>query len=244
MAAALEKERRDAVTYTILTVLCTPAFVALASLLVVVLLCEIFRHGDYDLDALGVYTGMAVFLASMIVFVLANSTDSLARFELNGMWLAAVAVFVVLLVLTFGTPVQERSPVFFAVVYAALGFMVLGFLGQVQLPYPRADDADPQRSLRAVVYAAASFIVAAYGEIFRNSWLWVPPKPFEVRVGARVLCRLIDAPTDPLHPSAVAGRVATLLGKLKLVQTTDGGLLISPKGLDFVRTATQGPSQA
>ena len=250
LAAALEQERRDAVTYTILTVLCTPAFVALAALVVTFVVAFVMGyvfgrfHYRFESEVLAFYTVVSMFLGYMLVFVLVNSSDMYGEFAFHPMWLAGACVFVVLLVLTYLTPLPEATPVLFGVGYAVAGVVVLGLIGQVELPRRITDGTGGYDDVYALLLAVSSFIVAAYGEIFRGSWLWVPPKPFEVRVGARVLGRLVDDPTDPLHPSAVEGRVATLLGKLRLVQTADEGLVISPKGLDFVRTATQSPSRA
>jgi hypothetical protein len=85
--------------------------------------------------------------------------------------------------------------------------------------------------------ALCGFIVAAYGELLSASWLWVPPKSHEVRVAARVLCRLAASPNDPLSATTVEGRVATLLSRLKLVETTQEQLHLTRKGVEFIGAA-------
>lgn len=73
LVVVLKKKRREAIGYTVLTVLCTPTFVVLASLVALVLLGGVMRYADYDVDARGIYTGINVFLAYMMVFVLRYS---------------------------------------------------------------------------------------------------------------------------------------------------------------------------
>jgi hypothetical protein len=235
LAAMVEKERREAIAYSVLTVLCTPAFVALAAFFVGVLVAYLFRHMWSDLNATLFYTGFNVFLASMLVFVLTRSSESYMEFEFHGMWVAGAIVFVLLLILTYGTSLRERVPVLFGVGYMVGGLLVLGLIGQVRLPdHTVGTDAES-----SFILAVPAFIVAAYGELLSASWLWLPPKSHEIRVGVRVLCRLMDDQADPLHISAVEDRVMTLLSKLKLARQTDQGLMITAKGLDLVKTAVR-----
>ena len=93
LAAVLDKERREAIKYAIATVLCTPAFVALASFTILLVICYVFGRSDYNVDALGLYTGFIIFLAYMIVFVLRYSNPPEEPHQFNKNWIIAVALF-------------------------------------------------------------------------------------------------------------------------------------------------------
>ncbi|HUV66094.1 MAG TPA: hypothetical protein VMW24_19525, partial [Sedimentisphaerales bacterium] len=57
LVAVISKERQKAIRQTLLIVLCTPAFVALASLMALFVLVYFLRFADSDIDARGIYTG-------------------------------------------------------------------------------------------------------------------------------------------------------------------------------------------
>jgi hypothetical protein len=82
------------------------------------------------------------------------------------------------------------------------------------------------------------FVASAYAELLSVSWLWVPPKPHEIRIAAHVLCRLAADGKGPLHECVVDDRIERLLIRFKLLQRTDRELRLTRKGLDVVRTAT------
>jgi hypothetical protein len=75
LVTVLDKERREAIKYTIATVLCTPAFVALASFTICLVTGCVFLQSrdNYNMNVTDLYTGFIVFLAYMIVFVLRYS---------------------------------------------------------------------------------------------------------------------------------------------------------------------------
>jgi hypothetical protein len=56
----ISEERREAIGYTLLTVLCTPVFVLLASLVALLILAYVLHFADYDIDARGIYTGINI----------------------------------------------------------------------------------------------------------------------------------------------------------------------------------------
>jgi peptidoglycan/LPS O-acetylase OafA/YrhL len=139
LAAVMKKERREAIGYTVIIVLCTPAFV-LASLLGMIILFYVLGHPRYDIDALGIYTGINIFLALMLGFVLKRSNPPERPHEFDKTWLVGVIVFLFLLVLTYVTSLRVQFPLFFGILYGLLGFLVLGLLGQVQMNKPVTDD--------------------------------------------------------------------------------------------------------
>lgn len=240
LAAVLDRERRDAIAYTLLTVLATPFFVILASVAAFVLFAYIFRHSNYySLDASAIYTGINLFLAFMVVSALSGWTFPYKIDEIDKTWLAATGTYFVLLFLTYGTTLFQHSAFFFGIVYAVAAFLVLALLGQVYMNRRTTDGGSAEENFLSLVLAVAGFIAMSYGEIIHSSWLWVPPKPDELRVGAWLLCKLAAEQSRPLDSRAVQGRILRPLHRLKFVQVTENGLSLTPKGLDFVEAAVQ-----
>jgi hypothetical protein len=236
LEAAIRKARREAIAYTLLTVLCTPGFVVLACLAATVLMAWLFRGRWYDLDAMAFYTGLNLFLASMLATVMAGA-GFLKALQVDKMWFAAAVVFLLLLVVTYATSLMERAPVLFGIGYALGGFLVLGLLGRAEPRGPVNDGLDGRDCVPGTAVAVATLIVSAYGELLSASWLWVPPKPHEVRIAARVLCRLAAKENDPLSSSTVEDRVTTLLSRLKLIEVTQQQLHLTSKGQSLVQAA-------
>ena len=237
LAAVLARARKEAVAYAVLTVLSTPAFVAIASLVAASVLVYVLDESHYRIDsALAVYTGMTIFLASVLGLSATNPGKS-SSFALDRAWLAGVIVLLVLAVVTYATPLMEKAPVFFGIVCFVLGFLTLGLIGRAQANRPAGNPVDEPPTFRALVLAVSDFVLSAYGELLSASWLWFPPKPHEVRVAAHVLSHLATPEGDSLHERAVDNRIERLLLRLGLVAKTDQQLYLTPKGSDFVRAA-------
>jgi len=233
LVAVISKERQKAIRQTLLIVLCTPAFVALASLMALFVLVYFLRFADSDIDTRGIYTGMNVFLAIMLIFVLRCSNPPEEPHEFDRMWLAAAIVFILPLALTHATGLPERIPVLFAILYALLAFLVLGLLGQVQIEQPVHDDSDHQNPFASLILAVFGFIATAYGQMLRGSWLWFPPTTDELRLGAWVLCSLALENASPLEARAVPKRILNMLSQLKLIQVRGRKLKLTLKGQDL-----------
>jgi hypothetical protein len=258
LQVVLQKERREALVYTLLTVLCTPAFVAIASLVIACAAVYFLRRSIGPIDrAMAMYTGVIIFLAWAIASVPVNAQRSPTGFAADRTWRAGVAVFLVLLVITYATPLHEHHPLLFGAAYVALSLLALGLAGQTQLNHPppdvlrdypapeilrhysRPDILRQAPRIEGFPLAVAGFVVAAYGELLSASWLWVPPKPHEVRLAARVLCRLAAESDRPLAPDTAGDRVVRLLFRLRLIEVAQRQLRLTPKGLDFLRTSAE-----
>lgn len=234
LSVVLEKERREAIGYTVLTVLCTPAFVAMASVVFFLVFVYVFQQIDYDMGASAIYMGFNIFLASMIVFVLRQSNPPEEPGDFDKGWLAAVGLFLILLILTYVSGLRERLPVFFGIVYTILGFLVLGLLGSVQMKSPVVEDTGRHNVFISLVLAVSGFIAMSYGEIMFGSWLWFPPKPDEVKLCAWILCKLAEDETWTLSNRAEHERIVRILARLKFLQITENKIELTAKGLDFV----------
>jgi len=239
LTAVISTERQRAIRQTLLIVLSTPAFVVLASLPALFLLAYFLRYAHYEIDARGIYTGMNIFLALMLVSVLRLSNPPEEPHEFDRMWLAAVIVFILPLALTYKTGLPERIPVLFAILYAFLAFVVLGLLGQAQIEQPRREDGDNADGFQLIILALFGFIAAAYGQMLQGSWLWFAPKPDEIRVGAWVLCNAAIEKGTPLEARSVPKRILNMLSQLKLVRITGRKLQLTLKGQDLVTAGCQ-----
>lgn len=234
LSIVISEKRREAIGYTVLTVLCTPAFVLLGSLVFLLVLAYVFRFVDYDVDARGLYTGMNIFLAGMLILVLRSSNPPEDPQDFDKTWLAAVIVFILPLLLTHATGLPQRVPVLYAIVYSLLAFVVLGLLGRIQIEQPGRDETTEKGIFLSFILALSGFIAESYGEITHYSWLWFPPKPEEVHLGAWILCQLSIEKTMPLDAHSVPRRILNMLIRLKLVQVTDRKLKLTFKGKDFL----------
>jgi hypothetical protein len=238
LAAVLAKARKEAMAYTVLTVLCTPAFVAIVSFLVAGLLVYVLNESRYRIDnAQAIYAGMTVFIVSTFGLATTNTVRS-SSLAFDRRWLAGGAALLALVIVTYATPLRNESPVLFGIVYFMLGFLVLGLAGRTQANHPAESSLDEAPTFRALVLVVSDFVLAAYGELFSASWLWFPPKPHEIRIAARVLCRLGATPTGTLHECVVDDRIECLLHRLGLAERTNQQLHLTPKGLDFVQAET------
>jgi hypothetical protein len=239
LAAVISEKRREAIAYTILTVLATPAFVILFSLVVGIVFADIFSRTGYDSEGPAIYTGLALFLGYMLISILSGRSFLPEIREIDKKWWAAAAAYFMLLFLTYGTPLRQQNAVLFGIVYGFFGFLILGLLGQVQMSNLMKEDTNPRHLFTELLLAASGFIAIAYGEIARGSWLWVPPKLDELRAGAWILCELASQGTASLDARAANRRILVPLRRLKLVRLTEDRLSLTAEGMDFVEKAAR-----
>jgi hypothetical protein len=234
LEAVLTKERRQAMTYTVATVLCTPAFVVVGALFAA--LTAVYIEYPADLGTLAFYTVLNAFLAYMVAGTIKNAASS-EGVGFDRMWIIGAVLFVVLLILTYATSLPQYQPALFGVTYAIVGFLILGFVSQMLPPDAADPNGDPDGVRVGFALAIPGLITSAYRELLSASWLWFPPTPGEIRIAAMVLCRLAAEPDWPLNADIVEKPIVTLLSRLKLVQVEDQHLRLTPKGLDFVQLA-------
>jgi len=237
LAAIIDKERREAIAYSVLTVLSTPVFVMFASVLALLLLCFIVRAARYHIDAKGVYTCFNVFLAWMLVFVLRWSNPPEEPHKFDKTWLAGVGVFLFLIIMTYGTSLLETRSTLFGILYAGLGFLVLGLTGHSYMNKSLTNDTGqgvPHASLTLLI---PGFVAMAYGEMTQGSWLWIPPDESQIHLAAWFLCKLAVEPDSAISRQSVPQRTLRLLSRLKLIRATQHHAVITSKGLDLVSPA-------
>ena len=217
-----------------LTLLCTPVFVVIASVMVFFIFALMSQNYEFFLSVSAIYTGLNIFLGSMIMFVLRYSNPPEEPHEFDLGWLAAVGFFLVLLILTYSSGFREQFPLIFGIVYAVMGLFILGLLGSAYMNNPVPEESNTEKPFLSLLLLVSAFIAMSYGEITRGSWLWFPPKPNEIRISAWILCRLVMENTWKLSSRAEQRRVLSILARLKLVKMTENKLRLTPKGWDFV----------
>ena len=239
LAVVLEKERRDAIGYAVLTVLCTPFFVVLMSLAVMLMIAVIFQHADYDMNAKTFYTCINMFLGSMAVFVMRCSNPPENPHEFDLTWLAGVGVLLGLLFVTYATPFLDKAPCLFAAFYTIVGFLILALFGRVYMKIPVTQDAGSEDMYRSLPLVIFGFVAMAYGEIASSSWLWIPADEDKIRIAAWILCKLALEGSWPLDSRSADRPILDLLFRLKYIQVKDDKLQLTLKGQDFVTAASQ-----
>jgi hypothetical protein len=239
LSTVLARERRDALKYAVLTVLCTPVFVAMGAITIAVILAVPLRQAGegMELKVIAFYTATNGFLGYMIVFVLAYSRESQQPFEFDPALIAAVVVFVALVLATYLTSQPELRPAPFGALYALSGLLVLGLLGQVSLPQQGREEWEGQADPRAFVLAVSAFIVSAYGELLSSSWLWRSPQPGQIRIAGRFLVRVAEDDRDPPRADLVDSDTINLLRRLRLITAEGDAIRLTYKGQQFLRAA-------
>ncbi len=238
LQAMLLSERRQAMWYTILTVLCTPAFVMIACAAMVILVCWLFWDRWYELDNIAFFTGMNVMLAGVLVAAARPYDIAQGRFPFDGAWVAGAILFLLLLLLSYGTALPQQRPGLLSLVYGVGCFLTLGLLARGRLPDHTGETVG--YPVIASAQAVADFVMGAYAELFSASWLWFPPSPQEIRIGARVLHHLATDRDGSLGENVVEKRIAALLQRLKLIESVEQRVSLTSKGFDFLRTTETG----
>ncbi|MBN2314949.1 MAG: hypothetical protein JXM79_13540 [Sedimentisphaerales bacterium] len=239
LAGVICEKRRKAISYTVLTILCTPAFVLLGSLVIFFVMAHIFRIGQYNIGARGLYAGFNIFLALIFILMLVYSNSLNTLREFSKLWLVVVIVFLLLLFLTNATNLREQIPILYAFIYIILSLGVLGLLGLVQMGQSERDKKSSVGEFLTGFLALFGFIADSYGEILYRSWLWFPPKPEEIRLGVWILCQLAMEKTLSLDAQSVPKRILNMLIRLKLVQVKNRKLKLILKGRDFLRITSE-----
>jgi hypothetical protein len=241
LAVVLKKERRDAICYALLTLLCAPFFVVLISLLVslgvMLTVGLVFRVSRFAMDARAFYGCLILFLAITAALVHSKSRSGDEPYRLDLTWLAGVVVLLVLVYLTFATPLFRTRRRTLAAIHAAAGFLALALFGRSYMKTPFARDVDFDDSYWSLPLALVGFVAMACGEIASSSWLWFPPGEDDVRVAAWILHKLTVDHDGRLDVQSTNRRILELLFRLKYVQIRNGKLRLTYKGYDLVKSA-------
>jgi hypothetical protein len=194
-------ERRDMLVFSFLTVLLTPAFVALSVVVLLLALNQLdHSHGRVLWDDRVLVHTTAGFLGAScgMFFVKPGSQPGLSRKDL--IWFAAgVAVLAWILYLAYLSPLRRENPRWFWPLYAGLSILMLGMLGRGYVPrdhdYMRPgewslSDSPGDRQAEETDFwfgwasAFPGLLLGSYGNIFGSGWLWgglKRPRPLDGR---------------------------------------------------------------
>jgi hypothetical protein len=256
---AMKEERRDALKFSILTVILTPAFVAIAWFILLLATIQLSSSGSSG----GMFFGGSGFVHATTAFLLLACGSFFipqpghpGKTAGDYLWLAlGVGVLGVLALLTYATLLRQTHPGLFWGIYGIFSIGILGLVGRGYIPgdedYVRFEDwgLDDQALDRAdrevgfwVGWAVAfpRLILGSYGELLGGLWLWQDLDPSSLRVAVDLL-RSMGARDFPAvdtrlrsAPDAVSGRALRWLLRLELIRRTREGLRLTSDGELFV----------
>lgn len=239
LAEVISNKRREEIGYTLLVVLCTPICVAIVNSVIYLIVIIVLSRFDVYPDNMEIYSGFNIFLAYMVLVVFWHSSPPDEASMFDKAWLAAVVVFILLIILTYATRLMEQNPNLFGMIYALVSFLVMCLLGRVPIEQRTEDADDPKNVFVFLILVLPAFIAMSYGELTRRSWLWIPPKPDELRITAWFLYKLKLGRDGPLKSQAVPKRVLNMLIRLKFVRVRNRMLKLTFKGRDFLRVISE-----
>lgn len=253
---SLAASRRDRLIFVLGGVALTPLLLlgAVAGLLFAVWYADLpfFDHLPFRY---GLATGMNVFLLYMFVIFFINPDDRraspLRKLVTVG---TAMGLMLLLLLLSYGTPLSARAPGAFWTMYGLVVLAILGLLGGAYQPrddyylgwfggwmgdpFTIEDDLDRGHLALgcAVMFPAA--LLDIYGEIF-SGWSLLVPLTEAERLAAAEVIREIDAgnPRRPLErlDRHSAARVVRALVKADLVRLSKDKLVLARDGEKLLR---------
>jgi hypothetical protein len=256
---AMKEERLDALKFSILTVILTPAFVAIAWFILILATAQISSSRSDEglfISGNGFVHATTIFLLLACGSFFIPQSGHPKKTAADYLWLAlGVGVLGVLAILTYASSLRQTHPGFFWGIYGIFSIGILGLVGRGYIPgdedYVRFEDwgLDDQALDRAdreagfwIGWAVAfpRLILGSYGSLFGGLWLWQDLESSSLRVAADLL-RLMGArdfaAVDACLRSAndaVSGRALRWLHRLELVRRTREGLRLTSDGESLV----------
>ena len=251
----LQRNRRDALTYSIGAILLTPLFLFLALLgVAMAMIYADLPFVDYAGYGVSITTGANVFVAWML-FINFRKNASWHHQPKDKRWLwGALLSFGVMLLLSYGTSMPNTAPVAFLVFYVVGMLAVFGCLGRLYMPRNDyylglwhglfddfttiQDDFDRGHLSLGFATAFPNAIIMAYAEILSSSWLWRPLSERELIAASEVLYGLMINDRDRVERMVVRDRALYALNRLEYVKTLSGSIELTLKGKDFLAGRT------
>jgi len=262
LQAAIRDERRDSLNFSVLTILLTPFFIFVV--IAVILLCvAIISAGPGDRlmasmkSQVRLATGANIVLAYIFAayFVAPKPGTRLTSKDL--VWIGgSVAVFALLLYLSYATTWPDQRPGRFWGTYAILAPAMLALLGTAFMPKDpyylgwyesigrdtTGDEAISESVSDTLRFAAflPALVLECYGQIFGSYWLWRHLDDNEIRLMTETLVSLESGATreaqDRLRqaPRSSSADVMRWLHKLRFVRPEKGALRLTTEGSNFV----------
>jgi hypothetical protein len=250
-------ERRELLVFSFLTVLLTPAFIALSVVVLLLALNQLeHSHPSVLWDERVLVHATAGFLGAScgMFFVKPSGQPGLSWKDL--VWFAAgLAVLAWILYLSYVSPLRRENPRVFWPLYTGLSILMLGMLGRGYVPrdhyYMRPGEwsmSDPPGDRQAeetdfwLGWASAfpGLLLGSYGNIFGSGWLWEGLNDHGLWTAADVLHSL--GSRDPRRaeerlrslPPKESGRIVRWLSRLEFLRRVRGTLGLTSAGERFL----------
>lgn len=260
LRAILDKERHDAVVFSLLTVILTPVFIILGVILIMYALIYVdlplIDHLGYRLS---IVTGVNLAIGFMVVSCLLTpkARDNKSQFDI--LWVAiALGFFCMLLILSYETSLAQSNPPLFWLIYLLLAFSLLGCIGHayeprddhylgmkqgpaiVDNPFTIKDDIDRAHFYLGFALSMSCLVLESYASIFGSTWLWRRLKEPELSVAVALLTALsvndaacAKSSLHSLNKSSALNLVRTLV-KLEMIEIKNGFPRLCGKGREFL----------
>ncbi len=255
---AVSADRKDALIFSVLTVILTPIFILGA---IFILLAGI-AYSDLPLvDHLGYRDSFAYGVTCSMVFLfMAFFIRPKAQWRVKAsdiFWVgSAIVALGVMCLLTFTTNLAQESPGFYWTVFGILALTMLGLLGHAYVPhddyytgwyggmwdnpFTLEDDIDRAHMSLGFATAIPRMLMGSYGEIFGSLWVWKGLTGFELQRASEVLhalgCHDSKRAQSMLQGTdkKTGAHIARALSKLKLVRPGRDGLSLTSDGEKLV----------
>ncbi len=254
---AMGRERRDALLFSVLTVLLTPAFLAIAVLLALWALNDAeFSRIDPRVRPVPFLTGLNAGLVLLFAsfFARPKAAWQVRASDLawvGGATLALAAIFL----LSYATPLAARNPEAFWILYGSLTLLLLALLGHAYVPkdhyYVRRGDwritldheFEHAHFRLGFAVALPRLILGSYGDILGSFWLWRGLDGSGTELAARLLHALASG--DPAATRGLLTRapdrdlapVLRWLSRMGLVSVDGRAPRLTSRGEKFTGTS-------
>jgi hypothetical protein len=263
LSRAISAERRDALLFSILLIILTPFFIAIAIVAILYGLdtnqnpLQSSRwHRAWPWEGMRWINAFNLFLYTTLGgFFLRSANDARLTWKNMVWWLAAGGSVAFVTYLSYSTPLRETDPRLFWYLYGGAGFVTLGFLGVGYVP---SDDhfaplqdlsfSDPtlSRPVEEVdvpdgfLTVIPGILFSSYGNVFGSFWLWHGLNDRGLWIAAEVLYGFAIkdmARTEHSLRAAVpvqAGRVIRWLKRLEFLRGPRERLELTAQGERFL----------
>ena len=255
LIATVAAERREILLFSALTILLTPAFIAVSAFVLLLAVHDTSARNVLWDDATLVHA-TACFLGYAVLGSFVRPAAQPGWSWRDGVWLlAGLALFGLILYVSYAKPLRQENPRLYWPLVVGSALLMLGLLGRGYVPrdhyYVRpgewtlTDSPVERHAERADFWlgfavAFPRLLLGSYGNIFGSGWLWLGMSDRGLRTAAEVLYALgsheLRTAEQKLRslPAAEGGRVVRWLLRLNFVRNEDGRIGLTSQGERFL----------